>query len=242
MCRIRLAHLFFIIIFLVMAKCCLSFVNGLLRRFSSQVFALLLVGFTFCGMAEARNVRDLWLSMPDSIVPYLNSGLRTQCIDLYDMKSDALTDNLLKGKSRIDTLTTTFLKATLSSSCEMQMKILPCAGTDSVLCVVSSFGGSEGESEVRFYSLDWKPVGEPMSFHINDFVVRPDSMPGDRYNYLLSCLDPVMFVATLSVSDNSIVVVPVNTAVSLDDKKALIPILLQRKLNWDGKTFKYCYK
>ena len=79
----------------------------------------------------AQTVRDLWLSMPPSLAPYLNTSLRTQCLDFYDMHTDAQTDNALKGKSRIDTLTSTFLAATLSKAHTLQMKLLPASGSGS---------------------------------------------------------------------------------------------------------------
>ena len=79
----------------------------------------------------AQTVRDLWLSMPPSLAPYLNTSLRTQCLDFYDMHTDAQTDNALKGKSRIDTLTSTFLAATLSKAHPLQMKLLPASGSGS---------------------------------------------------------------------------------------------------------------
>ena len=47
------------------------------------------------------------------------------------MHADAQTDNALKGKSRIDTLTSTFLAATLSKAHTLQMKLLPAAGAAS---------------------------------------------------------------------------------------------------------------
>ena len=77
----------------------------------------------------AQTVRDLWLSMPPSFAPYLSTSLRTQCLDFYDMHTDAQTDNALKGKSRIDTLTSTFLAATLSKAHTLQMKLLPASGS-----------------------------------------------------------------------------------------------------------------
>lgn len=96
----------------------------------------------------AQTVRDLWLSMPPSFVPYLSTSLRTQCLDFYDMHTDAQTDNALKGKSRIDTLTSTFLAATLSKAHTLQMKLLPASGSGSgsASASVSGSGSSIGSA------------------------------------------------------------------------------------------------
>lgn len=96
----------------------------------------------------AQTVRDLWLSMPPSLAPYLSTSLRTQCLDFYDMHTDAQTDNALKGKSRIDTLTSTFLAATLSKAHTLQMKLLPASGSGSgsASASVSGSGSALGSS------------------------------------------------------------------------------------------------
>ena len=96
----------------------------------------------------AQTVRDLWLSMPPSFAPYLSTSLRTQCLDFYDMHTDAQTDNALKGKSRIDTLTSTFLAATLSKAHTLQMKLLPASGSGSgsASASVSGIGSALGAS------------------------------------------------------------------------------------------------
>ena len=96
----------------------------------------------------AQTVRDLWLSMPTSLAPYLSTSLRTQCLDFYDMHTDAQTDNALKGKSRIDTLTSTFLAATLSKAHTLQMKLLPASesGSGSASASASGSGSALGSS------------------------------------------------------------------------------------------------
>ena len=94
----------------------------------------------------AQTVRDLWLSMPPSLAPYLSTSLRTQCLDFYDMHTDAQTDNALKGKSRIDTLTSTFLAATLSKAHTLQMKLLPASGSGLGAASASGSGSASGSS------------------------------------------------------------------------------------------------
>lgn len=94
----------------------------------------------------AQTVRDLWLSMPPSLAPYLSTSLRTQCLDFYDMHTDAQTDNALKGKSRIDTLTSTFLAATLSKAHTLQMKLLPASGSGLGAASASGSGSALGSS------------------------------------------------------------------------------------------------
>lgn len=231
----------------------------------------------------AQTVRDLWLSMPPSLAPYLSTSLRTQCLDFYDMHTDAQTDNALKGKSRIDTLTSTFLAATLSKAHSLQMKLLPASGSglgaasasglgsasgsslgsasgssmgsasskvsgsgsssslsscDSVLCVVRSWDGPKRDSEVQLFDRQWKPLQAPLTFSADSFVCRPDTMSEERFSRLVALLDPIMFSVSLSPAENVLLVKLSPVVPNPDDEKAIEQILVQRKLKWDGKTFK----
>lgn len=215
----------------------------------------------------AQTVRDLWLSMPPSLAPYLNTSLRTQCLDFYDMHTDAQTDNALKGKSRIDTLTSTFLAATLSKAHTLQMKLLPASGSgsgsasgsasglgssmvsgsgsssslsscDSVLCVVRSWDGPKRDSEVQLFDRQWKPIQAPLTFSADSFVCRPDTMSEERFSRLVAMLDPIMFSVSLSPAENVLLVKLSPIVPNPEDEKAIEQILVQRKLKWNGKTFK----
>lgn len=215
----------------------------------------------------AQTVRDLWLSMPPSLAPYLSTSLRTQCLDFYDMHTDAQTDNALKGKSRIDTLTSTFLAATLSKAHTLQMKLLPASGSgsgsasgsasglgssmvsgsgsssslsscDSVLCVVRSWDGPKRDSEVQLFDRQWKPLQAPLTFSADSFVCRPDTMSEERFSRLVALLDPIMFSVSLSPAENVLLVKLSPVVPNPEDDKAIEQILVQRKLKWDGKTFK----
>lgn len=265
----------------------------------------------------AQTVRDLWLSMPPSFAPYLSTSLRTQCLDFYDMHTDAQTDNALKGKSRIDTLTSTFLAATLSKAHTLQMKLLPASGSgsgsasasvsgsgsalgsslgsasgsslgsasglgsgsgsslgsgsglgssmvsgsgssigsassmvsgsvsssslsscDSVLCVVRSWDGPKRDSEVLLFDRQWKPLQAPLTFSADSFVCRPDTMSEERFSRLVALLDPIMFSVSLSPAENVLLVKLSPVVPNPEDEKAIEQILVQRKLKWDGKTFK----
>lgn len=231
----------------------------------------------------AQTVRDLWLSMPPSLAPYLSTSLRTQCLDFYVMHTDAQTDNALKGKSRIDTLTSTFLAATLSKAHTLQMKLLPASGSglgaasasgsgsasgsslgsasgssmgsasskvsgsgsssllsscDSVLCVVRSWDGPKRDSEVQLFDRQWKPLQAPLTFSADSFVCRPDTMSEERFSRLVALLDPIMFSVSLSPAENVLLVKLSPVVPNPEDEKAIEQILAQRKLKWDGKTFK----
>lgn len=105
---------------------------------------------------EAKSMKDLLVSMPDSVVPYLNHNLRLEFTELQEMGVKAEVKNLLGETSVMDTLTADFVQLRTSKSATLQMKKLPSANGDSLLCVVKTFAGVEKESELYLFNQDWQ--------------------------------------------------------------------------------------
>ncbi len=74
---------------------------------------------------EAKSMKDLLVSMPDSMTPALNSNLRLEFAELQEMGVKAEVKNLLGEASVMDTLAQDFVQIRLSSASTLQMKKLP---------------------------------------------------------------------------------------------------------------------
>lgn len=109
---------------------------------------------------------------------------------------------------------------------------------DSVLCVVRSWDGPKRDSEVQLFDRQWKPLQAPFTFSADSFVCRPDTMSEERFSRLVAMLDPIMFSVSLSPAENVLLVKLSPVVPNPEDEKAIEQILVQRKLKWDGKTFK----
>ena len=109
---------------------------------------------------------------------------------------------------------------------------------DSVLCVVRSWDGPKRDSEVQLFDRQWKPLQAPLTFSADSFVCRPDTMSEERFSRLVALLDPIMFSVSLSPAENVLLVKLSPVVPNPEDEKAIEQILVQRKLKWDGKTFK----
>ena len=77
-----------------------------------------------------------------------------------------------------------------------------------------------------------------MTFSADSFVCRPDTMSEERFSCLVALLDPIMFSVSLSPAENVLLVKLSPVVPNPEDEKAIEQILVQRKLKWDGKTFK----
>ena len=127
----------------------------------------------------------------------------------------------------------------------MQMKKLPSANGDSLLCVVKTFAGVEKESELYLFNQDWQEQdasrifdGKSLQQLASGLVAKPDTMSEAKFEELKGKIELKIVSALLLQHENSLVVRLALPFVSADDKKAVNAIKVQRKFNWNGKTFK----
>lgn len=188
---------------------------------------------------SAKSMREIWMSMPDSIIPYLDKNRRIELVDFIDMKVKAEVKNLLDENTVMDTLTSVYTSVALNESSQLQMKLLPFAGGDSIICMVHTYKGPESESKVDFFSQDWKRLDNhvDLSQYVSSMIAKPDTMSQTNFEMLKSKIYPAMIRAALSLNDNNLTLELTSPLLFKDEKVQLKPILLQRKLKWDGKRF-----
>lgn len=193
-------------------------------------------------------MRDVWLSMPDSINVYVDSVMRHDLITFHDMGLTSEITNTFADVTSIDTLGETYMSVTLSSSTQMQMRLLPTVDSTRILCVVKTFRDAEGygESDVRFFSTDWLPLtgsyGLPSANDeqalLRDYLTQPDTMSNERFAELSAMLDPVMLCAELATDEPAITLTLSTPLLRKEEETEVRAIIKQNKLNWQGDTFK----
>ena len=187
-------------------------------------------------VVSAKSMKELWVNMPDSLLPYLNAEKRMALTVSASEKIKTRIDNLLEGHSTMDTLTADYLRIRLNESTEIQLKRLPVEGADSIICMVKTCFAPEAESEVAFYSQSWKYIGD-MPLTTTGLIIQPDTMTTSRFEELKGMIDPQMVKAELSTSTNTLVLNLSLPLLTSADKSNLRPILQQRTVKWNGKTF-----
>lgn len=202
-----------------------------MKRF---LFGLCLVAMPVTMMAQ--QVRKMWVNMPTSIAGSLEKSTRQELLDLKEMKKKAVISGPLGEECSIDTLTADYLSARLSDVSTLQMKMLPTSSGDSLLCLVQTYTGPLPESSISFYTPDWKALPMP-SMHLDVDLQRPDTMTQDDFSKLQALFDPKLISFTLSPSNKELVVALSPVIISEEEKAHVKALILQRKLNWNGKTF-----
>ena len=210
-------------------------------------FLILLVSCVLTSFVQAQvSMRDVWLSMPDSIVPYLNRSLRMEHLDFVNMHVKSEVKNLLHENGVLDTLTNDFASYYLPQSSSLELKLLTAADSSQVICMVKTVMAPEAESEVKFFNTSWQPLVDDygLPLHLSEgeilkqFTHQPADMTNDRFDELCKMIDPVMLSASLSATSPVITLclsTPVLTKQELDEVSV---IAKQISFKWDGIRFK----
>ena len=205
-----------------------------------QLFLIAAMLFSATMSFAQKQMKDYWVAMPDSVVPYLNKTKRTEMVDFYQMGVKAETFNLLQGATTLDSLTATFADVTLNPTARIQLSLLPTTGGDTLICMSRTYYGEAPETTVSFYDRQWRPIpsaGLLPTILPESLVQRPDTMTVERYDDLFRLVDPMMTYALMSSGGQELTFFLSTPMVTKKEKMALEAILVQRKLKWDGEKF-----
>ncbi|MBQ9677923.1 MAG: DUF3256 family protein [Prevotella sp.] len=109
-----------------------------------------------------QKMRDVFLQMPDSLLPYLTENNRLDFLDFMDSNMKAEVTNELGGKSEMLSLSDSALAIQVSPAMRVAMRLMPVTeAVDScqqVVCVISTYGKDAPESQLAVYSVRWRPL------------------------------------------------------------------------------------
>ena len=193
-----------------------------------------------------KTMADLWINLPDSLTPYLNSDKRTDMVNFYKMGVDAEVPSLLDEKSELRTLQERYLRARLSESSSLQMVMWPTADSDTVIVMVNTYvggtleRGGAAESVVNFYNPQWQkfdPADVSTPVTASDLLCKPDTMDQQEYDRLLRLAHPAMVAVDIDEEDYSLIYRLYVPMLTNQERDQIQPIFVQRKLKWNGKKY-----
>jgi hypothetical protein len=109
-------------------------------------------------LSAQQQARQLFVSMPDSLLPYLTAVNRADCIDFLDSHMKARIKNRFGQESEMTVLSADYIKMQLSEGSTWQMKLLPVNDSTQVVCTVSTVSAPVADSDIRFYTTSWQPL------------------------------------------------------------------------------------
>lgn len=149
-----------------------------------------------------QKIRDVFLQMPDSLLPYLTENNRLDFFDFMDSNMKAEVHNELGGKSEMLSLTDESLTLQLSHSLKVVMRLVPVVeAVDScqqVVCMITTYGTDAPESKIEAYSVKWNPVdvSDHLSLPEGPYTAEFKKAPYPSVGLSLrkvNALDPIAF-------------------------------------------------
>lgn len=183
-------------------------------------------------------VDGMFVNIPDSIFPYLTKEQRQELVNLR--KVDGSTPAVLRSAFNCDVAMTYMdskrVAVEIDSAVIVEIARLFVPDGDSVYCVLSTVATPEKDTQAYIYDRDWNKIGD-VSFYDAGLFQRPDTMSENTFEELKKLIEFPLVEARF-IDDATITAVLNVPLVSKEDRKRLAAVLTERKLRWDGSSFR----
>ncbi|MBP5360796.1 MAG: DUF3256 family protein [Bacteroidaceae bacterium] len=125
-------------------------------RYARTILFLLLAAIGLQS-ANARVMKDLFIAMPDSLMPMLDTNARKDLVDICLSGMSTALPNEWNGTCALQKLTDKFLQLREDSEGIVSTRMaLLTHGKDTVVCMVRTLRTPQPMSEVQFFNTRWQ--------------------------------------------------------------------------------------
>nr|WP_311460989.1 DUF3256 family protein [uncultured Prevotella sp.] len=194
---------------------------------------LIIICFLTCWLGvSAQSLREVWIEMPDSILPYLSKSQRTELADYVEMKAEPAVLSTFGDSVRIERMTNNYLLLKANEATRLEIKLLD----NNTLALVQTWMAPAAESKLSLFNLQWQPKEAVVDYKVN--IVKPDPMSDEDFADLKTLMSPRLKEYRLSADNNSLSVSWNYPLLSKKDVKRVTELLKSQVLNWTGKDFR----
>lgn len=188
--------------------------------------------------ANAQTVGDMFMSMPDSLFPYLTQEQRVELVKLkqVDTSTSAVLRSVFNCSVSLDSLEAACMTVNIDSTMTIEMARLATVSGDSLYCLLQTVSAPERETVASIYNKVWEKVSD-VDWTDVPLLHRPDTMSDKEFANRTSLIEFRMVEARLENADT--IVLKLNVPMlSSEDKRLLRDILVQRRMRWDGEKYR----
>ncbi len=218
-----------------------------------------LITFLYISLSATAQtkVKDVWLSMPDSLIVYLDKSKKKEMTNLFEMKAKAETTTVFEEKAVLEDMTDSYISVKLNNATMLQMRVLRTLQDKEIICVVKTLSSPQKESEVDFYSTDWKLISSLNKKEKCPFIMRsdknkngaglddikktlfikPESMRNDEFESYKQLINIELVSAELSKEEETITFKLSLPLLSEDEMKKASSVISETKLRWNVDSF-----
>lgn len=186
------------------------------------IFILFTLHFSlFASFAQLR-MRDMFASMPDSMLAMMTKNDRLDCIDFIENNMKASVRNKLDQYVELKQLTADYLLLETSELSRVEMKMISQSDSTCLLYVVRTYCGAAADSYVECFNQDWQPVQHVCSRPSVEafFPSLPTEQNDALQGALLSLQDLTLLQGRLSADTPTLTWKIALDELSKDEKKA----------------------
>ena len=192
----------------------------------------------------AQDMKSVFISMPDSITPFLTKVNKEDCVDFLDSNMKAEVSTRLGGTAEMKVLTDDYVWMQTTPTSSLEMRLFPVNDSVKVVCMVKTVCASACDSHIRFYTSDWSK-----QFRTEDFLQAPTGesffQPNDSLTdealVVRKKADMHLLKASLSKDDASLTFIYTTPEyLNKEDREKLLPHLRQEPiiLKWENGKFR----
>lgn len=188
----------------------------------------------------AQKMRDVFATMPDSVLALMTKNNRLDCIDFIENDMEAKVRNRFDGFTVLKALTVDYLDLQLTKNCRVEMKLLPAGDSLNYICLSRTYSGPVPESVVELYTADWRemPGAEwiPRPAYA-DFWTEHDSVDAEEAERLQRLQDMRFVQASLQPDDMRLTYTLQPGEVEKEEAGRMEELLRPVVYEWDGRRF-----
>ena len=179
-----------------------------MKRTITTLFFIIAI-FSYC--IGQTKMKDCFLSMPDTLCPYLTVLERTEMVTKYEKTDTTGVVNKFQGNSKIEFLDEDYVKVNLTTVSDLQIKLFVNNSGDENICFVRTLRLPQVQSQVMIFDVNWnlKMTSERIVPSYSELLTRPDEMSEDDFELAVNNLFPYLYSAELSASSDILTLRPV---------------------------------
>ena len=184
---------------------------------------------------EAKNMANMFLTMPDTLMPYIAKEQRVDLINMknIDPSTPAKLSTIFKNDIEINTLSDSRIEFTVG---KLHYDIVRLSGkeTDSLYCMLCTVPTPLQETTCTVYDKDWK-----LLYHL-DFEKEIKNALNKNKNDICAFEKMELPIIKVELNNDDISLdVEIKDGLPLKDSDSdKYAAVLQRKLKWNGESFK----
>lgn len=206
----------------------------------SKYFSHICLFFALLSMpmsvSAQRSMDELFISMPQTLVPSLPVEARMDMVDLFRSEMEAKVDNYFDRPSVLENLNEQGFDLQVTKSSRLDARLFLTEQNDTVLAVIRTLYVPQEDSRLMFFDASWKPLDLSVELSFSDFLNLSDEAAIKQWRARLS---PLHYTMKWQDGQPCVLVGLSYDRLDINYKKQLTSLLRLRTLRWTGAGFQF---